>query len=582
MSCTCWAFPGNKKNQEAAAGKAPEEKLCAICYAPLRDTENESLPCGHTYHVYCINEFTKCRGVQKLDVPCPECKLVPSVLISESRGPGTEAGPSSQSVLEARQDAPVIVVDPHCSPVSLPDSTLDSVPETVPEKPARSSKKNNATSSKKTTATSSKKKPAGVAKQDVAKPEVAKSEVGAHDVARGSLFRFFSTSSLDDDSQGNTRGRKRLRAKTFDENFQQESAPATKKQKAAAEKEEGEAAQKDKSKKRKKDGENAEKEEGEAAQKNKAKKRKKDGENAEKEEGGAAETPLSMPSEVATAVAIEGASDVPVPTSTEKRCFFCNMPESQQLPKPFQVNSKRDGLTYKCQKCTSSRTYFYNSGDFNDIMKLTEEDRWKFFQSCKSANKGEQLELIRTLRTANIDDKIHSEGYSAKFHPEGVLKQGGYDVERIKANSLPEDMYEDPKLGWCYRVDIKEIGFKHERGTRNRDEYKGTDQPSSASNENISSKMKELFSTLSVSGKENSAASKKRIGLVEKEKNGLTKLKSEIKMYKVPKYMNVDAAFESMFSELDGLDHLDDAFDEKLSAFKEASNPTIKALKHFV
>ena len=70
--------------------------------------------------------------------------------------------------------------------------------------------------------------------------------------------------------------------------------------------------------------------------------------------------------------------------------------------------------------------------------------------------------------------------------------------------------------------------------------------------------------------------------MAEKEKNGLTKLKSEIKMYKVPKYMNVDAAFESMFSELDGLDHLDDAFDEKLSAFKEASNPTIKALKHFV
>ena len=70
--------------------------------------------------------------------------------------------------------------------------------------------------------------------------------------------------------------------------------------------------------------------------------------------------------------------------------------------------------------------------------------------------------------------------------------------------------------------------------------------------------------------------------MVEKEKSSLNKLKGDIKMYKVPKYMNVDEAFSAMSLELDGLDHLDDAFDEKLAAYREASTPVTKALRNFV
>ena len=97
---------------------------------------------------------------------------------------------------------------------------------------------------------------------------------------------------------------------------------------------------------------------------------------------------------------------------------------------------------------------FYNSGDFPDIIKLIEEDRWEFFQSCKNASKGAQLELVRSLKTSNVDNKMHETGYKGRFIPEGVLEKKGYDVDRIKSNSAPEDKYEDAKLGWCFRIDI--------------------------------------------------------------------------------------------------------------------------------
>ena len=49
-----------------------------MCFNTLHGTENESLPCGHTFHVACIAEFSLHSGVHRLDVPCFECMCVPS------------------------------------------------------------------------------------------------------------------------------------------------------------------------------------------------------------------------------------------------------------------------------------------------------------------------------------------------------------------------------------------------------------------------------------------------------------------------------------------------------------------------
>jgi len=375
-----------------------------------------------------------------------------------------------------------------------------------------------------------------------------------------------------------------MRSKTHDDQPPPAAPPATKKQKAETEqKAKGEAAQSSESKKRSLD-EPASSTQTEAVRKAKRGRKAAEAEKTPPKPAPDSETAVI---EVATQVATqesdetvkEVATQVATQESDEKRCFFCNLAESQSV-KAFQVNSKKAG-TYKCQKCTSSRTYFYDSGDFPHIIKLTEEDRWKFFQSCKDATKDKQLEMIRSLKTSNIDNKIHETGYKGRFIPESVLTKKGYDVERIKNNSAPEDKYEDVKLGWCYRINIKKDDFTHQQGTKNSDEYEATDRPGSASSESIGAKMTKMLSALSA-GKENSALSKKRIGLIEKEKTYLNKLKMEIRLNKVPKCMNANDAFKSLFEQVEAIDHLDDNFDEKLAEYRAASSPMVKALKMFV
>ena len=116
----------------------------------------------------------------------------------------------------------------------------------------------------------------------------------------------------------------------------------------------------------------------------------------------------------------------------------------------------------------------------------------------------------------------------------------------------------------------------------NSDEYEGTDRPSSSASESIAAKMTKMLSVLSAGTKDHSPLSKKRIGMIEKEKINLNKLKMEIRLNKVPKCMNANDAFSSLFEQLDAIEHLDDNFDEKLAEYKAVSIPMVKALKQFV
>ena len=395
---------------------ALESTLCAICLATLHGTENESLPCGHTYHVSCIAEYAAIRGVHRLDIRCPACKCVPSVLISE---PALGDG---QSI--ADEDTQTVEV------VELPETPKTRGPETFPETPFQDAQSRSNVFGKSSRGSSAKKsrrdligsevkdflkstnllrkqgqvqkKPAAASKlksdnsaigvpeadspsdsKDLSKnPEgglAAASKVAKPDTKMVGLHKFWSNPILDDTNQNDNQdvhqgGRKRMRSKTYDDQPPPAAPPATKKQKAeTAQKAKGEAAQSSESKKRSLD-------EPASSTQTEAVKKAKSGRKAAEAE----ETPPKPAPDSETGV-IEVATQVAAQGSVEKRCFFCNEAESQSV-KAFQVNSKKAG-TYKCQKCTSSRTYFYKSGDFPEIIKLTEEDRWKFFQTCKNAQK---------------------------------------------------------------------------------------------------------------------------------------------------------------------------------------------------
>jgi len=263
----------------------------------------------------------------------------------------------------------------------------------------------------------------------------------------------------------------------------------------------------------------------------------------------------------------------------EKRCYFCNVGETELSGEQLQVHSSRE-CTFRCKKCASSRVYFYGSGDFPDIIKLTEEDRWKFFQSIKHANKQAKLEMVRSLKTTNVNDKIHETGYKGRFIPEGVLKVQGYDVERIKATTPQEDIKEDKQLGTCYRINIQKVDFTHTQGTKNSDEYEGTDRPSS-SRQDGGARLSEMMNMLKRDSKEHMAKRTKRRVMVDKEILVLNKMKMDIRLNKVPKEMNPNASIEKMVGDLEALDLDSDQFDQKLADFKQVSTPLMKALKMF-
>ena len=81
---------------------------CLICLETLHGTENESLPCGHAFHVARIAEFSSIEGVHRLDVPCPECRCVPSVLMSREVNPPREVDGDDVEVVGGGVDAVVV------------------------------------------------------------------------------------------------------------------------------------------------------------------------------------------------------------------------------------------------------------------------------------------------------------------------------------------------------------------------------------------------------------------------------------------------------------------------------------------
>ena len=59
---------------------------CPICFGDLGAEAAESLACGHTFHVECVNETLRCRGISnKLDLKCPSCRLTGTQCLSLSQ-----------------------------------------------------------------------------------------------------------------------------------------------------------------------------------------------------------------------------------------------------------------------------------------------------------------------------------------------------------------------------------------------------------------------------------------------------------------------------------------------------------------
>ena len=86
-----------------------EKTKCPICWVEFPDDPRDYaqasvmvLPCMHKVHSDCIEEYALVRQKHALDVGCPECKTIPSELLSAGHG---QVGQSSIVLINDEFDA---------------------------------------------------------------------------------------------------------------------------------------------------------------------------------------------------------------------------------------------------------------------------------------------------------------------------------------------------------------------------------------------------------------------------------------------------------------------------------------------
>ena len=62
-------------------------ELCAICQTQLDPSGATVLPCAHKFHPDCTDAYAENEGKHFADMPCPECRIIPSEALSRELEP---------------------------------------------------------------------------------------------------------------------------------------------------------------------------------------------------------------------------------------------------------------------------------------------------------------------------------------------------------------------------------------------------------------------------------------------------------------------------------------------------------------
>ena len=120
----------------------------------------------------------------------------------------------------------------------------------------------------------------------------------------------------------------------------------------------------------------------------------------------------------------------------------------------FRLKSDR----WKCNRCQSKATMLARCGVREADLTLPEiplAERSAFWSSDMKIDKL-RVEAEKLLSSYSRRERWFSEG--GAFLPLSVWQTKGWDVERLKANTPPEDIRETAQGGTCYRVRILSQG----------------------------------------------------------------------------------------------------------------------------
>jgi hypothetical protein len=530
-------------------------ELCAICREPMASCEQlESLPCCHKFHRDCLLTYGETGKKHYLDLPCATCKVTPSEVLSEggdhrllqdaqSRGEfapqieatqlnglGIEAPPAEVDVDEAEPDVP--------ESVSEAESDISAA---VMKRPAakacfgsksKVAKKNasNAPSETDASAPDAPSEPSAAASKDAKwlPPRVSRAFAG--------LAKARPKASVAHVAKPPPKRKRREASKTDDD----DDEPLAKLAKPSSLKNFFAKAS------------------GKALAVSKAR------------------LPKPMPKQEPLQEPLQAIDD-----NQPKRCFFCHVTEDDNGTELMVDSKKRN--TFRCKKCTTSRTIFYESGDWAQIMQMTPDEKQYFFETAKSMTKEQKLILGQKTKKENYTNKVDSTGARGSFFPLGWYERQGFDTARIIAKTKPEDYTEDEVLGPCYRVAISFKDSQTDRGQNQSTELQAnTDSGSSSSGLTLGS----VVSSESIQEMLNKKkAEVKQLIKRESSKTGelkkLTLINAGIKLSKLPPAWRSANPMAGIINDFEDLDVHDDKFDEKLASLKEQHAPMVKCIKTF-
>ena len=124
------------------------------------------------------------------------------------------------------------------------------------------------------------------------------------------------------------------------------------------------------------------------------------------------------------------------------------------MKKGVRISSKKEE-TFVCEACNSKTTSMtrvtgtWPTVEFNGLSAQSKVDFWR----CDGGLGKYKLKYAEEVAKHLIERKIN--GRRGQSLPLGVLAVQGHDIERIRLNTPPEDIEDNPQLGKCYMVRIK-------------------------------------------------------------------------------------------------------------------------------
>ena len=124
---------------------------------------------------------------------------------------------------------------------------------------------------------------------------------------------------------------------------------------------------------------------------------------------------------------------------------------------------------YKCNKCNNTlvkMTTTWGKWPTPEFAQFTPEQQQEFFQSAQKIKSSTELVKMVEAKLSQFSSKEFCWANGGEFLPLSVWQTKGFDSEKIKNTTPPEDIQVNPQIGTCYRVKIYSSSDKGNSGQR--------------------------------------------------------------------------------------------------------------------